>query len=74
MLFESGVAVYSNSESSNLARDVKGLQSLLDFGGGGVGGVAGGRNTPPGVHGIPSGESESAELDEELGLLLSVGW
>jgi len=48
MLFERDAFVYKISASSNPTRDVKGVQSSLDFGGGGVGGVPGGRNSPPG--------------------------
>lgn len=51
--FERVAFVYKSSESSNPARDAKGVQSLADFGGGGVGGVPGGRNSPSESHGVP---------------------
>ena len=46
VLFESAVVVYSISASSNPARELNGVQLSLDFRGGGVGGVPGGRNSP----------------------------
>lgn len=53
ILFESGALLYNSSASSNPARDVNGVQSLLAFGSGGVGGVPGGRNSPSIEHGLP---------------------
>ena len=48
MLFEMDAFVYKIFASSNPTRDVKGVQSSSDFGGEGVGGVLGGRNSPSG--------------------------
>lgn len=50
--FERAALVYKISASSNPARDAKGVQSSVDFRGGGVGGVSGGRNSPSGQHGF----------------------
>jgi len=44
--FESDAALYSVSDASNPARETNGVQSSLGLGGGGVGGVPGGRNSP----------------------------
>ena len=55
VLFESDAVVYNISETSNAAREAKGVQSSSGFGGGGVGGVSGGRNSLLRVHGFPFG-------------------
>ena len=53
ILFESGAVLYNISASSNPAREVKGVQSSLGFGGRGFGGVPGRRNSPSAEHGFP---------------------
>ena len=63
VLFESDAVVYSISEISNAAREAKGVQSSSGFGGGGVGGVPGGRNSPLRAHGFPlGGQDQSVQM------------
>ena len=53
ILLDRDAAVYNTLESSNLAREVKGVQLSFGFEGGGVGGVPGGRNDPSRRQGFP---------------------
>ena len=64
MSFERGTLLYKISASSNPARDMNGDQSSVDFGGGGVGGVPGGRKSPFQLHGFPEEALDSVKEDK----------